>query len=247
MSNIRAHAEFPEMPLWGYTPAEGPWIAITPRSTFESRLCGSALRQPAFKAELVAQPKAVVERELGHKLPSDLIIHVLEESSTDLYLVIPSFPFGTTVDLPSGVSLEEIARFVFQERRHGPFDGACSNALIIRAWGDLDFQQSLVKNPKAAINEVCDVEIPDGVRLNVLVETAHDIYIVLPFIGTQSEIDVPPEVWTEANTAPMFLEVMQSGCATTALCPVCTFNPLTNCPVIPITNPCTCTIFTKAR
>lgn len=43
----------------------------------------------AFKQELLANPKAVIEKEFGKNIPEGVEIHVLEETTNILYLILP--------------------------------------------------------------------------------------------------------------------------------------------------------------
>lgn len=54
------------------------------------RLLERAQRDPAFRAELIATPKAVVERELGIDLPEGTEIRVVEEQPNELYIILPA-------------------------------------------------------------------------------------------------------------------------------------------------------------
>jgi hypothetical protein len=60
------------------------------RKNFEYSLIAKAWKDEAFKQELVRNPKAVIERELGNKLPESLCIKVLEEDVNTIYLVLPA-------------------------------------------------------------------------------------------------------------------------------------------------------------
>jgi hypothetical protein len=57
---------------------------------FESSLIAKAWKDEAFKQELIRNPKTVIERELGKKLPESLHIKVLEEDVNTVYLVLPA-------------------------------------------------------------------------------------------------------------------------------------------------------------
>jgi hypothetical protein len=68
----------------------------TPRE-LEAHLIARAWKDEAFKQELLSNPTAVVERELrelspGATLPQYVQIHVLEETPTTRYLVLPPRP-----------------------------------------------------------------------------------------------------------------------------------------------------------
>ena len=60
------------------------------RKDKEAEIIAKALKEPAFKQELLSNPKAAIEREVGQPLPPDVEIQVVEETPTTLYLVLPS-------------------------------------------------------------------------------------------------------------------------------------------------------------
>ena len=65
-------------------------IQITSRKQAEDLLVQKALQDDAFRRELVANPSAAIGKVVGAQPPPDLKITVLEESSRQLYLVLPA-------------------------------------------------------------------------------------------------------------------------------------------------------------
>ena len=65
-------------------------IQITSRKQAEDLLLQKAAQDEAFRRELVANPSAAIGKVVGTQLPADLEITVLEESSRQLYLVLPA-------------------------------------------------------------------------------------------------------------------------------------------------------------
>jgi hypothetical protein len=61
----------------------------TGRAELEARLVRRASADPTFKAELLTQPRAALERELGFPLPERFEIVVVEERPDRLCLVLP--------------------------------------------------------------------------------------------------------------------------------------------------------------
>ena len=59
---------------------------------FEHNLIHRAITDGAFRAELLANPTAVVNRELAQvngKLADGMKVHIIEETPWDLYIVLP--------------------------------------------------------------------------------------------------------------------------------------------------------------
>jgi hypothetical protein len=50
-----------------------------------------ALTDPAFKAELLKNPAAAVEKAAGVKLPSGVTVKVLEDTASTVHLVLPGW------------------------------------------------------------------------------------------------------------------------------------------------------------
>lgn len=65
-----------------------------------------ALRSESFRQELLSNPKAVLEHELDIVLPANVTVHVYEETSTALHIVLPPRPRMESV---RSLSDEELA------------------------------------------------------------------------------------------------------------------------------------------
>jgi hypothetical protein len=61
------------------------------RRDMEADIIARALKDEGFARELRADPKAVIEREVG-TLPEGIEIKVVEETPDTLYLVLPAHP-----------------------------------------------------------------------------------------------------------------------------------------------------------
>jgi hypothetical protein len=62
------------------------------RRNLETRLIEKAWKDPAFKKEVVNDPKGMFEKYLGKKLPAELKIVVHEEDAQTLHFSIPPAP-----------------------------------------------------------------------------------------------------------------------------------------------------------
>jgi hypothetical protein len=76
---------------------------------FHNELIVKALKDENFRKELIADPKAVVEKEIGKikegmKLPATLEIKVIEQPANAIYLVLP-----TVTDELSDEALDGVA------------------------------------------------------------------------------------------------------------------------------------------
>ena len=59
------------------------------RAAMEQRIVQRSLEDDAFRQQLLADPRAAVEQELGAQLPSGIGVQVVEETADTIYLVIP--------------------------------------------------------------------------------------------------------------------------------------------------------------
>ena len=81
---------------------------IVSRKDVREALVRTALKDVSFRESLVANPKLVVERALGTKLPEDMEVVVVQETDEKMFIVLPmQLPFETG-DL-SDAELEQIA------------------------------------------------------------------------------------------------------------------------------------------
>ncbi len=66
------------------------------RRDLETQLIEKAWKDPAFRQEVLRDPKALLERHLGQKLPEHLQIFVHEEDAHTLHFSIPPAPANLT-------------------------------------------------------------------------------------------------------------------------------------------------------
>jgi hypothetical protein len=79
------------------------------RAELEQRLVARSLEDESFRQELLADPKAVLEQELGIRLPGEVQVQAVEETADTIYLVLPSAsPSGEGGEL-SDRELETVA------------------------------------------------------------------------------------------------------------------------------------------
>jgi hypothetical protein len=81
----------------------------TSRAEMEQRLVQRSLEDDVFRQQLLADPRAIIERELGTQLPEEVTVVAVEESADTIYLVLPSAsPLGAGGQL-SDQELEAVA------------------------------------------------------------------------------------------------------------------------------------------
>lgn len=77
------------------------------RKELEARIIEKALKDEAFRKELLSDPHASIGKELGISIPESIKIKVFEEKENDVILCLPHTE-GMTVEI-SDIELEGVA------------------------------------------------------------------------------------------------------------------------------------------
>jgi Nitrile hydratase, alpha chain len=86
--------------------AAGAAPSLTKRDV-ETVLIEKCWKDPEFKKQVVADPKGMLERHIGQKLPADLKIFIHEEDANTLHFSVPPAPTNS-MEL-SDEDLEKVA------------------------------------------------------------------------------------------------------------------------------------------
>ncbi len=130
---------------------------MTQQSMNIEQIVARAWEDPAFKQELLNNPKAVLA-EAGVEVPDNVDLKILEETPNNLYLIVPK---------------EAVSETAVEEEK-------TVDALIARAGRDAAFRQELFNSPKAVIQRELGVSIPAETEVQVLEPTDTKAYMVLP-------------------------------------------------------------------
>lgn len=71
---------------------------VKDRSTVEAEVLARAARDSEFRQALLSDAPGALNRTFGIKLPSDVKLHVVEESPANRYLVLPAASDGKLTD-----------------------------------------------------------------------------------------------------------------------------------------------------
>lgn len=74
--------------------------AVQTANEMQSQLIARASEDAAFRAQLIADPKATVQQEFGVEMPDYINIQVHQSELNDVHLVLPP-------DLEAGMELDE--------------------------------------------------------------------------------------------------------------------------------------------
>lgn len=77
------------------------------RKDLEVSLIAKAWTNEAFKQQLLNNPRAAVEQELGEQLPEGMNVQIIQEPANTLYIVLPTKPESSD-ELSGGLSDEEL-------------------------------------------------------------------------------------------------------------------------------------------
>ena len=195
-------------PLWSYQLQRDSRLAVRSRKDLEVQLIAKSFQDKAFKQELLANPKVVVEQELGTKLPEELEVNVLEETETTFYMVLPSNPYEEFSEpelmTSLGMTYKDVAQWVLEQQRSALLDENSNVSVITRVWKDQEFKQELLCHPKTVIEKEIGMKVPSDFEIKVFEETAHTLYLVLPLkcsykVGVADENNLPESAWLFAN------------------------------------------------
>lgn len=64
----------------------------TEQEVLRTKVIEKAWADPAFRQQLLADPKAALKAAFGISVPENIVINAVEESANQLYLVIPPNP-----------------------------------------------------------------------------------------------------------------------------------------------------------
>ena len=79
------------------------------RKDLEQKLIEKAMKDEAFRKQLIDNPKAVIEQESGMKILESTKIKIVEEDPQTIYLVLPCVPARATQVELSEIELQDVA------------------------------------------------------------------------------------------------------------------------------------------
>jgi len=206
----------PKLPLWSYQVQSDSKLAVRTRKDLEVHLITRALKDEGFRQELLANAKAVVEKELGTKLPEELKINVLEETEDTLYMVLPCNPYEgmseEELKVSLGMTYEDVAQWVLEQQRNTLLDEASSVTMIARAWSNEVFKKELLSNPILVIEQELGQKIQENIKIQFFEEAANILYILLPSIADNFDVKSSENDMMSGLNMPM---VIGSGGACT--------------------------------
>lgn len=157
-------------------------VAEQVRPRVEAAIILKSWKDPAFKKQLEADVAGTFRRELAQvdpaaKLPAGAKVRLLEETPTQLYLVVPPAA-------PVGAEVPKL-------HAHSPRTDF-ERTLIQRAFSDRTFKEGLFANAKAAFEQQlksinATAHLPDALAVDAVQEGADEICLRIPLQPPEAE------------------------------------------------------------
>ena len=82
---------------------------MSQQNSIQEQIIAKAMKEETFRQELLSNPKAAIERELGITVPQGVTITVHQDTPTTLHLVLPVRAPGEGGEELSDAELEQAA------------------------------------------------------------------------------------------------------------------------------------------
>ncbi|MEM7155123.1 MAG: nitrile hydratase subunit alpha [Myxococcota bacterium] len=171
-----------------------------------SALLAQAAKDPAFRQELVNQPKVVLQRDFGVTFSDTCSVRVLEENDESVYVLIPRTMVLT--DQEQDITTQ----------------------VVSRAMTDDDYRAQLLADPRGSLEAAFGIGFPANVEINVLADSDNEIHIVLPSMFQAGVLvdEVRAAGWGGPDPTEGGSSCTQCGHSTCTS--FCTTNDVPNCP-----------------
>jgi hypothetical protein len=158
-------------------------LALKTRKDLEIHLITRALKDESFRVELITNPKAVIESELGSKLPDELEVTVLEETEDTIYMVLPCNPYEglseEELQATLGMTYEDVALWVLEQQRNTLLDDLNSVKVIVQSWKNENFKKEFFSNPRKLIEQQLGQKIPENIEIKAFNENYKKLFVII--------------------------------------------------------------------
>ena len=150
-------------------------LMSTPTVTVDqlSSVVDKAVSDPAFRAQLLANPSATLQ-SAGVSIPAGARVKIVEDTQNLRYLAVSDRPADISdADLATATS-ETIAN-----------DGSVAakiavyTQLVAKSWTDSSLRSSLLSNPAATL-AAHGIAVPNGVQVKAIETSANDLVLAVP-------------------------------------------------------------------
>lgn len=155
-----------------------------------SSVVNQAATDPAFRAELLANPSATLQ-SAGISIPAGATVKIVEDTQSLRYAIVSARPDDISdADLATATS-ESIAN-------DGSVAGniAVYAQLVAKSWTDSSLRSSLLSDPASTLS-AHGISVPSGVEVKAIESSANDLVLSVPPAATSGSSE--PNVGTVAE------------------------------------------------
>jgi intracellular multiplication protein IcmD len=145
-----------------------------------SSIVNQAATDPAFRAELLANPSATLQNA-GIAIPAGATVKVVEETQSLRYAIVSARPDDISdADLATATS-ESITN-------DGSVAGniAAYAQLVAKSWTDSSLRSSLLSDPAATLS-AHGISVPSGVQVKAIESSSNDLVVAAPPAAATSD------------------------------------------------------------
>lgn len=138
-----------------------------------SSVVHQAVTDPAFRAQLLANPSATLQRA-GISIPAGASLKVVEPTQSLRYAIVPARPDGISDADLATLTSESIVN-------DGSVAGnvAAYAHLVAKSWTDSSLRASLLSNPASTL-AAHGIRVPSGVQIEVIEVSVTELVVCVP-------------------------------------------------------------------
>lgn len=158
------------------------WVQLfeqKPRQEVEQQVILKAQQDPAFRNQLLSDPKSALVPLLGLTLPDFINLEVIQETPNTFIMALPLIGAPDASQAVEEVKVGPWPDLFTQTPRQ-----EVEKQIILKSQQDAEFLGQLVRAPKATLQSFLGITFPDSVQVEVIQETPDKYKFVLPLLGT---------------------------------------------------------------
>jgi hypothetical protein len=150
--------------------------SLDSREDFKFDLWEKALKDPDFRKDLVSNPAAVLENELGTDLAKIIKLEIHEESPKDMFFVLNFNPKPP----------QEKALITIEPNE------TLEGVLVKKAWKDPAYHEKLMSNPRNMLTEEFGLTLREDINFRIFEEDFNSMHIIIrkdePRVESQEDL-----------------------------------------------------------
>ncbi len=146
------------------------------------------LEDEAFRQALLSSPHRALKDTFGVELPRDKTLHVLEQSPENMDFVIPLKPDEITQGMTKKQIVDRLTQDMPKVSEKISQRMNVYGNILAALWAEPELVEAFKADPKAFIRDRTGADLDEITTIVVRVEDDQNEYIVLPVLGTDSEL-----------------------------------------------------------